>query len=170
MDKKEFVYFVAELILQKKGTDVKILNLEGKTSVTDYFVICSASSTTMVKAIADHLFKETKLVGEKVWRDEGYSGLTWVLLDYVDVVVHIFHEETRKFYNLEGLWGDAEIIDIPEDFDFHKKPVKKAVKKTAKVAVKTTVKKPVKKTEKTAAKKTVKAATKTTLKKPLKKK
>lgn len=166
MDKKEFVYFVAELILQKKGTDVKILNLEGKTSVTDYFVICSASSTTMVKAIADHLFKETKLVGEKVWRDEGYSGLTWVLLDYVDVVVHIFHEETRKFYNLEGLWGDAEIIDIPEDFDFRKKSAKKTVKKTVKVPVKTTVKK----TVKTAAKKTVKAATKTALKKPLKKK
>ena len=166
MDKKEFVYFVAELILQKKGTDIKILNLEGKTSVTDYFVICSASSTTMVKAIADHLFKETKLAGEKVWRDEGYTGLTWVLLDFVDVVVHIFHEETRKFYNLEGLWGDAEMIDIPEDYDFHKKPVKKAVKKTAKVAAKTTVKK----TVKAATKTTVKAAVKSTLKKPLKKK
>jgi ribosome-associated protein len=121
MNKEEFVYFVAELILQKKGTDIKILNLEGKTSVTDYFVICSASSTTMVKAIADHLLKETKLAGEKVWRDEGYSGLTWVLLDFVDVVVHVFTEETRKFYNLEGLWGDAETIEIPEDFDFKKK-------------------------------------------------
>ncbi|MFZ4590525.1 MAG: ribosome silencing factor [Ignavibacteria bacterium] len=164
MDKKEFVYFVAELILQKKGTDIKILNLEGKTSVTDYFVICSASSTTMVKAIADHLFKETKLAGEKVWRDEGYTGLTWVLLDFVDVVVHIFHEETRKFYNLEGLWGDAEMIEIPEDFDFRKKPAKKPVKKTTKTSVKTTVKK------KAATKTTVKAVTKTTLKKPLKKK
>ena len=126
MDKKEFVYYVAELILQKKGTDIKILNLEGKTSVTDYFVICSASSTTMVKAIADHLLKETKLVGEKVWHDEGYSGLTWVLLDFVDVVVHVFYEETRKFYNLEGLWGDAEITEIPEDFDFSMKPKKAA--------------------------------------------
>lgn len=145
MDKKEFVYFVAELILQKKGTDVKILNLEGKTSVTDYFVICSASSTTMVKAIADHLFKETKLAGEKVWRDEGYSGLTWVLLDFVDVVVHIFQEDTRKFYNLEGLWGDAEIEEIPEDFKFGKKSaVKKAkapAKKTSAVKTKATVKK-----------------------------
>ena len=130
MDKKEFIYFVAELILQKKGTDIKILNLEGKTSVTDYFVVCSASSTTMVKAIADHLLKETKLAGEKVWRDEGYSGLTWVLLDFVDVVVHIFYEETRKFYNLEGLWGDAEIIDIPEDFKFKKKTVRKSKAKS----------------------------------------
>jgi len=130
MDKKEFIYFVAELILQKKGTDIKILNLEGKTSVTDYFIICSASSTTMVKAIADHLLKETKLAGEKVWRDEGYTGLTWVLLDFVDVVVHIFNEETRKFYNLEGLWGDAEIIDIPEDFKFKKKTAKKSKAKS----------------------------------------
>ncbi len=153
MDKKEFVYFVADLILQKKGFDVKILNLEGKTSVTDYFVICSASSTTMVKAIADHLFKETKLAGEKVWRDEGYSGLTWVLLDFVDVVVHIFHEDTRKFYNLEGLWGDAEIEEIPEDFKFRKTAVKKSasVKTVKKVVTKT---KPAK--EKAAPKKTIK--------------
>jgi ribosome-associated protein len=126
MDKKDFIYFVAELILQKKGTDIKILNLEGKTSVTDYFVICSASSTTMVKAIADHVLKETKIAGERVWRDEGYSGLTWVLLDFVDVVVHIFNEETRKFYNLEGLWGDAEVIEINEDFKFKKKTRKKS--------------------------------------------
>jgi len=125
MDKKEFVYFVAELILQKKGTDIKILNLEGKTSVTDYFIICSASSAPQVKAIADHLFKETKIAGEKVWRDEGYSGLTWVLLDFVDVVVHIFNEETRRFYNLEGLWGDAEITEIHEDHKFKKKSKKK---------------------------------------------
>jgi len=130
MEKNEFIYFVAELILQKKGTDIKILNLEGKTSVTDYFVICSASSSTMVKAIADHLLKETKLAGEKVWRDEGYSGLTWVLLDFVDVVVHIFNEETRKFYNLEGLWGDAEIIEIPPDFKFKKKTVRKSKAKS----------------------------------------
>ena len=130
MDKKDFIYFVAELILQKKGTDIKILNLEGKTSVTDYFVICSASSTTMVKAIADHVLKETKLAGERVWRDEGYSGLTWVLLDFVDVVVHIFNEETRRFYNLEGLWGDAEVIEINEDFKFKKKTRKKTKEKS----------------------------------------
>lgn len=148
MDKKEFVYFVSELILQKKGYDIKILNLEGKTSVTDYFVVCSASSTTMVKAIADHLFKETKLAGENVWRDEGYSGLTWVLLDFVDVVVHIFNEETRKFYNLEGLWGDAEIEEIPEDFKYKKAPVRKPRKAAAKVTVKATVTKPKKKSTK----------------------
>ncbi|MCX6156588.1 MAG: ribosome silencing factor [Ignavibacteriae bacterium] len=161
MDKKEFVYFVAELILQKKGFDVKILNLEGKTSVTDYFVVCSASSTTMVKAIADHLFKETKLAGENVWRDEGYSGLTWVLLDFVDVVVHIFNEETRKFYNLEGLWGDAEIEEIPEDFIYKKKPVRKPRKVTEKVTKKVS--------DKVTKKVTIKKPGKTTITKPKKK-
>jgi ribosome-associated protein len=150
MDKKEFIYFVSELILQKKGYDIKILNLEGKTSVTDYFVVCSASSTSMVKAIADHLFKETKLAGENVWRDEGYSGLTWVLLDFVDVVVHIFNEETRKFYNLEGLWGDAEIEEIPEDFKYKPKPVRKPRKISEKLKKtdKATVTKPKKKSTK----------------------
>lgn len=125
MEAKELVYYIAELILQKKGTDIKIINLEGKTTLTDYFILCSASSTMQVKAIADHVLKETKKAGERAWRDEGYSGLTWVLIDYVDVVVHIFMEETRKFYNLEGLWGDAEITDIPEDFNFKKAAAKK---------------------------------------------
>lgn len=125
METKELVYYIAELILQKKGTDIKIINLDGKTNVTDYFILCSASSTMQVKAIADHVLKETKNAGESAWRDEGYSGLTWVLVDYVDVVVHIFMEETRKFYNLEGLWGDAEIIEIPEDFIFKKSTAKK---------------------------------------------
>lgn len=125
MESKELVYFIADLILQKKGTELKIINLEGKTTVTDYFLICSASSTMQVKAIADHILKETKKAGERAWRDEGYSGLTWVLIDYVDVVVHIFMDETRKFYNLEGLWGDAEIEDIPENYKFKKTTVKK---------------------------------------------
>ncbi len=130
MEPKDLVYFIAELILQKKGTDVKIINLEGKTSVTDYFIICSASGTLQVKAIADHVLKETKNINERVWRDEGYTALTWVLLDYVDVVVHIFNEETRKFYNLEGLWGDAEVIDVPENFKFKKKTTRKPKKIT----------------------------------------
>jgi ribosome-associated protein len=126
MNPNELSLFIAELILQKKGTGVKILNVAQNTSVTDFFVICSASSDVQVKAIADHVLKETKKIGEQVWHDEGYSGLSWVLLDFVDVVVHIFGEESRRFYNLEGLWGDAEITEIPENFVFKKaKPKKK---------------------------------------------
>ncbi|MFA7362035.1 MAG: ribosome silencing factor [Candidatus Kapaibacterium sp.] len=134
MEAKELVYFIADLILQKKGTDIKIINLEGKTSVTDYFIVCSALSTMQVKAIADNILQETKKAGESAWRDEGYRGLTWILIDYIDVVVHVFMEETRKFYNLEGLWGDAEITDVPEDFVYKKTTVKKKVTKTPKTA------------------------------------
>ena len=134
MESKELVYFIADLILQKKGTDIKIINLEGKTSVTGYFIVCSASSTMQVKAIADNILQETKKAGESAWRDEGYTGLTWILIDYVDVVVHVFMEETRKFYNLEGLWGDAEITDVPEDFVYKKTTVKKKVSKKPKTA------------------------------------
>ena len=134
MEARELVYFIAELMIQKKGTDVKIINLEGKTSVTDYFIVCSASSTLQVKAIADHILKETKKAGERAWRDEGYTGLTWVLVDYVDVVAHIFMEESRKFYNLEGLWGDAEITEIPDDYNFRKPAAKKTISKPRKTA------------------------------------
>lgn len=126
MTPKELSLYIAELILQKKGTTIKILNLSEKTSMTDYFVICSASSDIQVKAIADHILKETKKIGEKVWHDEGYTGLSWVLLDFVDVVVHIFIDESRRFYNLEGLWGDAEITEIKEDFRFNKPKQRKS--------------------------------------------
>jgi len=120
MDSKILAYSIAELILEKKGTDVKIINLADKTSVTDYFVICSAASDTQVKAIADHISKELREIGERVWHSEGYLNLSWVLLDFVDVVAHIFHNETRKFFNLEGIWGDSDITEIDDKFNFKK--------------------------------------------------
>lgn len=91
------------------------MDLEKLTTVTDYFVICSASSDTQVKSIADFIKTETKKVDETSWHYEGYTNLSWVLLDFVDVVVHIFLEDTRKFYNLEGLWADAEITEIKDE-------------------------------------------------------
>ncbi len=114
MTSEKLAYFISDLILQKKGTEIKIFDLKDKTSVTDFFVICTASSDMQVKAISDYIIKETKNIGEKVWHNEGYTGLNWVLLDFVDVVVHIFQPETRRFYNLDGLWGDAKIISIDE--------------------------------------------------------
>lgn len=114
---------ITNSIFEKKGTDVKIIDLRNVTSVTDYFIICSADSDTQVKAIADHIEKSLKDEGEKVWHKEGYSALQWVLLDFVDVVVHVFRNEIRNIYNLEKLWGDAPIIDVED------KPVK--TKKTS---------------------------------------
>lgn len=120
MESNELVNYVTELILQKKGSDVLVLNLKKQTTVTDYFIICSASSDIQIKAIADNIIKETKKIGQKPWHNEGYNNLSWVLLDFIDVVVHIFLNNVRKFYNLEGLWGDAEITEIKDNLEIPK--------------------------------------------------
>lgn len=103
---------ISQLIFNKKGYDVKILDLKELTSITDYFVICTGDSDTQIKAIADEIDKKLRDENIKVWHIEGYESLNWVLLDYVDVVVHIFKKETREFYNLEKLWGDAPTIEV----------------------------------------------------------
>ena len=120
MESNELVNYITGLILQKKGSDVLILNLKKQTTVTDYFIICSASSDVQIKAIADNIIKETKKIGQKPWHNEGYNNLSWVLLDFIDVVVHIFLNNVRKFYNLEGLWGDAEITEIKDNLEIPK--------------------------------------------------
>jgi len=114
MTSNELVNLISNLILQKKGSNILILDLKKQTTITDYFIICSSSSDTQSKAIADHIIKETKIIGQKPWHNEGYKNLSWVLLDFVDVVVHIFLKDVRKFYNLEGLWGDAEITEVKD--------------------------------------------------------
>lgn len=103
----ELALAAARETLKKKAEDVVILDLRTMTSVCDYFVIASGSSETQVKAIADQVMEGLAAKGEKVWHTEGYQALRWVLLDYVDVVVHIFHQETRTLYQLERLWADA---------------------------------------------------------------
>jgi ribosome-associated protein len=114
MTTNELVNLISNLIIQKKGSNILILDLKKQTTITDYFIICSASSDTQSKAIADNIIKETKKIGQKPWHNEGYKNLSWVLLDFVDVVVHIFLKDVRKFYNLEGLWGDAEITEVKD--------------------------------------------------------
>jgi ribosome-associated protein len=102
----------ADLALDKRAYEVKILDLRKLSTVCDYFVICSADADVQVKAISDHVRDELSRAGEKCWHREGYESLHWVLLDYVDVVVHIFLRETREFYALETLWGDAPAEEI----------------------------------------------------------
>jgi ribosome-associated protein len=105
---------LAKLALTKKATDIKILNLAGLTTITDFFVICTGSSDTHIKAITDAIVAGSKKLGEKPWHKEGISSYRWVLLDYVEVVVHIFLNETRAFYGLEKLWGDAVVTEISD--------------------------------------------------------
>jgi ribosome-associated protein len=101
-------------MLSKKAHNVIIMDLKKITSTTDHFVICSADSDTQVKAIADAVQDGMEMLGVRVWHSEGYFALTWIILDYVDVVAHIFHKEARTFYNLERLWGDAKKIEVED--------------------------------------------------------
>ncbi len=147
MNSKLFAKKIADLVFNKKGYDVRIIDLQNIASFADFFVICSADSDTQVKAIADEIDKTLRDEGIKCWHKEGYTALTWILLDYVDVVVHIFKKDSRDFYNIEKLWGDAESIEVidPEILkaEAKKKKVKTVIKKstTKTSATKTTKKK-----------------------------
>jgi ribosome-associated protein len=104
---------IAELTLTKKAADVIIMDLRELTTVSDYFVLCSADSDVQVRAIADAVEDGMKMKGEAVWHRESGSA-NWILLDFVDVVLHVFHKNTRSFYNLEKLWGDADIKHVED--------------------------------------------------------
>ena len=99
---------IVEFSLSKKAQDVRLMNLKPLTSVTDYFIVCHGESDVQVKAISDAITDGLRQEGVRYWHREGYEYLRWVLLDFVDVVVHIFQKEQREFYGLERLWGDAE--------------------------------------------------------------
>ena len=115
MSSDKFAEKCATLAWQKKGQDIMILDVRDLTDVTDYFVLVSTESEPHSKAIADHLQDELEKEKVKVWHKEGYGNLNWVLLDYIDVVVHIFRNHTRQYYDLEKLWGDAKIIRLEEN-------------------------------------------------------
>ena len=100
----------AELILDRKALDVAILDLRGIASATDFFIIASGRSDTHVRAIGEHLISELKKEGVRVHHVEGVQQGRWVLLDFVDFVVHIFHPALRSFYQIERLWSDAEVV------------------------------------------------------------
>jgi ribosome-associated protein len=99
---------------EKKASDIVIMDLRNvKNSFTDFFVICSGSSDTQIEAISEAVEEEvTKVNQEKPWRSEGKNNNQWILMDYVNVVAHIFLKDQRSFYGLEELWGDAEIMKI----------------------------------------------------------
>lgn len=97
-----------------KGKNITILDLrEIENTVCDYFVICEGNSNTQVSAISASIQKNvSKSLKDKPWHVEGESNAEWILIDYVNVVVHVFQTQVREFYNLEGLWGDAKITNI----------------------------------------------------------
>ena len=108
-----------------------IMDLRKVTTMADYFVVCSGDSETQVKAIADAIIDGMSELGERPWHTEGFQNLQWALLDYVDVVVHVFHKDARTFYGLEKLWGDAKMQKVADSKDaLDRKP--RAVKTTRK--------------------------------------
>lgn len=97
----------ADLVLDRKAQDVVLLDLRGISSATDWFLVATGTSDTHVSAIADHVIDELKGEGTRPLHVEGQRAGRWVLIDYVDFVVHVFHPAAREFYQLERLWGDA---------------------------------------------------------------
>ncbi|MCI8423447.1 MAG: ribosome silencing factor [Lawsonibacter sp.] len=102
---------------RKKGQDLKVLKTEHLTTLADYFVLCTATSNTQVKAMSDACEEASEKEGERVHHIEGHRDGTWLLMDYSSVVVHVFTEEARKFYDLERLWSDAQEVDISKVLD-----------------------------------------------------
>ena len=98
---------IAEIAADKKAANIRILDLRGIVSYTDYFVICSGNTERQTKAIHDGIYQELKAEGVLPRKVEGERGSRWILMDYFDCVVHIFAPETREYYRLEQLWGEA---------------------------------------------------------------
>lgn len=112
VDAARALQIAAEAALSKKAAGLVALDLRELDGVADLFLICSGSSEVQVKAIADEVEEKLTAAGLEPWHVEGRQGRRWVLLDYVEFVVHVFHERTREYYLLERLWGDARRVDL----------------------------------------------------------
>lgn len=112
MTPKEIMEAAVRALDDRKARDIRALHTTELTVVADYFVLCTASSTTHVKTLTDEVDRALSEKGEPPLRREGYRSGGWVLLDFGSVIVHVFLKETREFYNLERLWGDAAEVDI----------------------------------------------------------
>jgi ribosome-associated protein len=111
---KEAATIAAKALDSKKAQDLKLLEVRGVTTLTEYMLIATGTSDTHLRALCDEVDKKREEAGEKVWHREGYRGDTWIVMDFSGVMVHVFTQEQRKFYDLERLWGDAPMVDLDE--------------------------------------------------------
>ena len=109
---KEVALAVTKALDEKKGMDIKLLKIDKVSTLADYFLICTGTSNTHVKTLCDYAEYTLEQLGEPMLGREGRRGNTWELLDFGSIVVHVFTEEAREFYNLERLWADAETVDL----------------------------------------------------------
>lgn len=103
---------IVTLLDMHKAGSIKLLHVADKTVLADYFIICAGNTNTQTKGLADEVEYKLGLEGITPTHVEGFESATWILMDYTSVIVHVFNAETRRFYNLEKLWGEAEEVDI----------------------------------------------------------
>jgi ribosome-associated protein len=115
MENKEIIKVAVTALQNKLGRELKVIKIGDLTVLADYFILASGGSAAQVKALADEAEGKLSQAGITPKRTEGYRGADWIILDYIDVVIHIFHEKTREFYDLERLWQDGEFLN-PDDF------------------------------------------------------
>lgn len=111
---KEMVRLAYEALSDKKAGDIKIINIEGVSVLADYFIIATGTNRNQVQAMADNVEEELYKAGYEVKQTEGYRSANWVLMDYGDIIVHVFDSENRLFYDLERIWRDGKDISIEE--------------------------------------------------------
>ena len=109
---KEVAARAAKVLDAKMGEDIRLIGITDISTLADFFLICTATSSTHVKTLCDYAEYTLEQLGEQMLSREGHRGNSWELLDYGSIVVHVFTEEARKFYDLERLWADAETVDI----------------------------------------------------------
>ena len=114
LNAQEIIAVAVKALSDKKGRDLKVLDTAGQTTLAEYFIICSGTSNTQVRALADAVEEALSKAGEEPHHIEGHRGGLWTLLDYSAVVIHVFTEEGREFYDLERLWSDAAPVDVSE--------------------------------------------------------
>lgn len=103
----ETVNTICKVLADKQAVDIKIIDVRGQSNITDYFVVCSGRSMPQVKALFEHLEEQLEKQGKFAIRKEGYTEGRWIAVDYGDIIVHIFHKETREIYSLDNLWNNG---------------------------------------------------------------
>lgn len=104
-----------ELLKDKMAKDIRLLDIHELSAIADYFIIATGNSTTQVQAMSDQLEEKMDLAGYEMHHKEGFRNGRWILLDYGNIIIHLFHDEERKFYNLERLWVDAKSILVENE-------------------------------------------------------
>lgn len=109
---KNMAQIAAHALADKKGEDIRVIDISNISVISDYFVITNGTSDSQIQALVDHVEEKLDEAGYQLKQQEGNSGGTWVLMDYGDIIIHIFDKESRSFYNLERIWSDGREVDI----------------------------------------------------------